>query len=191
MANDRVTINGVNREIDSEWVTIDGIWRKVDKSSVTVNGVWREAYTSFDTLIYAGPGSITVTLSSDSGVPQGYNNFAGFFDITKDMRDSALANGYTKIYIDWKSEWLTSEHGSQVWWLCYTGQANNAGMQPASGGASGYFTTQTFGNVASNNQYVTFQTNPSQNFNVICKTIGNKYFTTQVRLTISNVRFGK
>lgn len=92
MANDRITINGVEREIDSEWITINGVWRKVDKTFETVNGVHREAYTSYDPNI---PGTWTFSISArneDRGKSTPYYTL-----FTRAQANEAIANGYSRV----------------------------------------------------------------------------------------------
>lgn len=107
MANDRVTVNGINREIDSEWVTVNGVWRKVDKSSVTVNGVWREAYTSYTPKSYSynfADGSRTYSGWSD---PMSINYT---YNVPKADIQEAIANGCTRLKVT--IQFYTSNWGS-------------------------------------------------------------------------------
>lgn len=98
MANDRVTVNGVNREVDSEWVTVNGVYRKVNKSMETVNGVWREGYTSYDPNI---PGTWTFSLRGDSGTSGVSTPYYTLF--TRAKAEEAIAHGYTHITFDFSA----------------------------------------------------------------------------------------
>ena len=93
MADDRITIGGVHREVDGMWVVINGVWRQVDSTSETINGVWRDAYKSYTppsydyTVISRYAPEHSRLMSNDEKVVQ---------DIPRSAILEAIANGYTR-----------------------------------------------------------------------------------------------
>ena len=86
MADSTVTVNGVDRKIDSIAVTVNGVWREVDRADATVSGVWREGISSFKPFIWYAFVESTST------------SYQTAWSVDADRIAKALAKGYN--YID-------------------------------------------------------------------------------------------